>query len=154
MDIKSDNDPLQLREWLQQPNTQDEWVKKLYDSYTNRFINDNNKIWSTGNIFIPLSLAGLFKLHEMNQTETWLVGIGSVILMLFWVLVAESHRAFQNKAREVANQIEREYLQLAVGPPNPHRLLTTFRFLTVQNIRWAMLVGIVIIWAVAIYYKR
>ena len=35
----------------------DEWLRLLYSSYLKRMLSDNERIWKTGAIFIPISIS-------------------------------------------------------------------------------------------------
>jgi hypothetical protein len=127
-----------------------EWLKLLYQQYTQRFINDNNKIWTVNTIFIPLCLAGLLSIKDLSPFNTALLGAGSIMLMWFWVIVAESHRAFQNRSQAIVEEIERHInFDIDWGPKlDPHKsILPPSR--SVQRIRWNMLYAVIIIWVFA-----
>jgi hypothetical protein len=133
-------------------------VQLLYTKYFDRFVNDNNRIWYTGNLFIPLSLAGLIGIGPLSLTPTIILGVSSIFLMLCWVLVAENHRAFQTRAQVVTEAIE-SYLGLTIkgGKLAPHWALKWKLFgvdvFTVQHIRWQMLIVVIVIWTLAVAYK-
>ena len=42
---------------LAENESREDWKQSLYQNYTNRFLSDNNRIWVTGGIFIPVALA-------------------------------------------------------------------------------------------------
>jgi hypothetical protein len=133
-------------------------VQLFYTTYFERFLNDNNKIWSTGNIFIPLSLAGLISLNSLALPYTCLLALGSMALMRFWVLVAENHRAFQTNAQTIMEAIE-GYMGPTIksGKLAPHRSIQHKLFgkllFTVQNIRWQMFASVCVIWLLAVWFK-
>lgn len=135
-----------------------EITQLLYTTYFERFLNDNNKIWSTGNIFIPLSLAGLLSLNSLALPYTCLLALGSMALMRFWVLVAENHRAFQTHAQTIMEAIE-GYMGPTIKPGKlaPHRSIEHKLFgkplFTVQNIRWQMFASVCVIWLLAVWFK-
>jgi hypothetical protein len=129
-----------------------ELVMMLYTQYSAKFINDNNKIWATGTIFIPLSLAGLLYLKDMTLYNTCLLGIGSFALMLLWVLVEESHRAFQNKSQAVTEAIERHIgldFKRFSGPKLNYPQWLDWYFCKVRSLRWLMLVAVFSFWVAA-----
>jgi hypothetical protein len=134
-------------------------VQALYLRYFERFTNDNNRIWSTGNIFIPLSLAGLTSLKDATTMFTLVLAIGSITLMWFWLLIAENHRAFQNRAQTTMEGIE-AYLGFYMDVPPKlaaHKILKIKlqgkSIFTAQNIRWQMFFSVFCIWGLALVYK-
>lgn len=88
------------------PNGQHDWLRFLHQRYTERFLKDNDRIWTVSSIFIPLSLAGLASIKEGNFISTLLLGMGSIGLIDFWFKSAEKHRATQEKNRTVFEAIE------------------------------------------------
>lgn len=131
-----------------------DWLKLLYEQYTQRFINDNNKIWAVGTIFIPLCLAGLLSVSSLSLFNTALLGAGSIMLMWFWVVVAESHRAFQNRSQAIVEEIERHInFDIAWGAKlDPHKSIVP-PSRSVQKIRWKMYHAVIIIWVSAFFGK-
>lgn len=87
----------------------DEWLLRLHESYTGRFLADNERIWSTASLFIPLSLAtfpAYFALDERTWQLAAAFGAVSVALVTFWYLIAEKHKTFQNRSYDVVRAIE------------------------------------------------
>ena len=80
----------------------------LHQSFAVRFAQDNNNIWSTGAVFVPISvtLAGLFWTTRGGWGELIALGLLSTSLMISWWLIAEIHRAFQQKSNAVMLAIE------------------------------------------------
>src|SRR3989344_4582485 len=78
----------------QDPNA---WLQTLYQNYANRFLSDNGRIWSTGSILIPLSLAGFAAVVGLDAPR-WphvvVLMFASIALMFIWLVIAENHRAF------------------------------------------------------------
>jgi hypothetical protein len=144
-----------------------EWARLLYAQYTISFLNDNNRIWATATIFIPLSLASLLGLKDLSIFNTFLLGIGSCLLMGFWVIIADHHRAFQTAAKDVTKGIEEHAgFRLSETKVGRSKLLNwklpiKFRgkvtvyepFYTVQKLRYLMFWGVVGIWTLAILGK-
>jgi hypothetical protein len=80
----------------------DEWLQIIYQSYSQRFISDNERIWATGAIMIPLALAIFVALPSIKEPTTLqliTLGIPSILVMMSWLVIAENHRAFQEKSR-------------------------------------------------------
>lgn len=80
---------------------QEKWLETLYNHYSERFNEDNNKIWTTASIFIPTSLAGFIAFATIeNPSFLQIVGLmaGSLALLTIWLFIAENHRAFQDKS--------------------------------------------------------
>ncbi len=49
----------------------EEWMKLLYSSYLQRMLSDNERIWRTGAIFVPLSLSALAALVTIKDLTIW-----------------------------------------------------------------------------------
>ncbi|MBD2757867.1 hypothetical protein [Spirosoma validum] len=86
---------------------QDDWLRFIHQRYTERFLKDNDRIWTVSSIFIPLSLAGLASVKDGNFISTFLLGMGSIVLINFWFNSAEKHRSFQEKSQDVVEAIEK-----------------------------------------------
>ncbi len=87
----------------------DEWLRTLYENYTQRFISDNERIWTTGAIMIPLSLSGFVALTAIEQVKTVhlvFLAAASFLVILVWLIIAENHRAFQQRALVWTEAIE------------------------------------------------
>lgn len=127
------------------------WLPIFYDRYTERFFKDNEKIWSVGSIFIPLSLAGLIYLKDMSFINTCLLAIGSIGLILFWVLIAENFRAYQHKSQVVCRSIEvYNGLTITRRKVNPH---FSIKKIEIHDVRWLTLWGIIFVWSLAVFFS-
>lgn len=130
-----------------------ELLRAVYEQRNQRFINDNNKIWTVGSIFIPLSMAGLTAFKDVDFASTVLLGIASTMLMGFWVIIAENHRAFQSKSHAVVQAIERHIgLELGTAKLDEPKLLRMPWF-RVPTARWFMLLMVAGIWTAASVIK-
>lgn len=120
----------------------------LYQQYTARFLSDNNRIWLTGSIMIPLALSA-FALVPTVQHPTFLrllpVAIVSVTILLVWNAISEHHRQFQDKSMAWILAIE-ELLIERGGGSHPG-LVKIGRFaLSIRAWRWLLLVVVAIAW--------
>lgn len=127
------------------------WLQILYQSYASRFLSDNERIWNTGAIVIPLSLAGFVAVISLNKPQ-WpqviVLMTGSIVLMFIWLMIAENHRAFQQKSQAWLVAIERTLkLKGGWGPKVKgnflNRLSTKF---SVQSWRWIFFFLVVAGW--------
>tara|TARA_R110002167_G_scaffold59477_4_gene168462 strand:+ start:354 stop:821 length:468 start_codon:yes stop_codon:yes gene_type:complete len=87
----------------------EEYMKIFYSSYVDRFISDNNRIWSTGRIFIPTSLAAFavpVRAHDISTPALAVLAGASILLMFIWATIAEQHRGFQEKSLAWINAIQ------------------------------------------------
>ena len=94
---------------IEQMAASDDWLLRLHESYAERFLADNERIWSTASLFIPLSLAtfpAYFALDERTWQLASTFGAVSVALVTFWYLIAEKHKTFQNRSYDVVRAIE------------------------------------------------
>lgn len=140
-----------------------EWARLLYVQYTVSFLNDNNRIWTTATIFIPLSLAGLLSLQGLSLFNTFLLSLGSCLLMGFWVIIADHHRAFQTAAKEVTKGIEEHAGFQFKDTKSDRSSLLDYKvnlrskeyepFYTVQKVRYLMFKCVVGIWVLALLGK-
>ena len=100
----------QLQKALEGRSDKEEWLRSFYQLYTQRFLSDNNHIWTTGAIMIPASLAGFAVVAGANNITIGpivVLGIASTLLMFSWVVIGENHRAFQNKSLAWIKAIEK-----------------------------------------------
>lgn len=65
-----------------------------------RFLKDNERIWSVSTLFIPLSLAGLSSLKDKSLFIAILLATASIALITFWYLASEKLRRFQDENLE------------------------------------------------------
>lgn len=122
-----------------------DWLQTLYENYERRFLSDNNVIWSTGAILIPLSLAGFGAVLGRDQVHWTSVAVflfASSLLMLIWNLIADTHRAFQEKSEAWLVAIERTIKLESVSDVkifergSASRLT---RLVPLRRIRWTLL---------------
>ena len=136
----------------------DEWLRTLYESYTERFLSDNSRIWITGSIMIPLSLAAFAALPTISCPKfihLLTLAIASSAVMISWLVIAENHRAFQEKSRAWIVAIEETLgLEKTGGPKIRGNILN--RILTfpaaVQIMRWGLAGAVVIAWILVLAF--
>ena len=78
----------------------DEWLRTLHRDYSNRFLSDNDRIWTVGSILIPVSVAGYAALVTIENPRLWhvlILALGSISLLFIWEKIADRHREFQRK---------------------------------------------------------
>lgn len=78
-----------------------DWLKTLYTAFLNRMLSDNERIWRTGAILVPLALSAFAALVAMKDLDAWevaVLGSASSVLLWWWLIIAENHRAFQQKS--------------------------------------------------------
>lgn len=127
------------------------WLQILYQHYGSRFLSDNERIWSTGTIFIPVSLAGfvaLMAVEDPTCAHVTVLMIGSVLVLFIWLMIAERHRAFQQKSLAWLEAIERTINLKASGPrslPEGHIGQAVNR-ISIQQWRWIFLLLVVLAW--------
>lgn len=133
-----------------------DWLKTLYLRYAEKFARDNERIWTTAAIFIPLSLSGLAFLKDASFIRIVLLAIGSIKLMEFWVNIAENHRAFQNKSQAILKAVEERYALNfnRIGGTDYFEKMDCHRFITmnIQDKRWHMLYYVRRIWWASVSY--
>lgn len=95
-----------------------EWLPRIYEVRAARFLHDNDRIWSSGALLVPLSLAPFLALGNIRGLETAhfvVLGLASTTLIAFWFLISESHRRYQHASMTLMRQIE-AYVGLAERP--------------------------------------
>lgn len=117
--------------------------ERVYETRRELFLNDNNRIWSTGALLVPLSLAPFLALTQFDgrpEDEHFvLLGVASVFLMAFWLLISERHRRYQIRSYDEMRAMEGDRPRVPLGGWAP----------SVHFVRLAMLFGVVGLWAVA-----
>jgi len=134
-----------------------EWLRTLHTNYTQRFLADNANITRTGAIMIPASLAAFAVLPYVEKVSDLLaLAFASSALIALWLVIAENHRAFQNKAYAWIIAIQ-EILGLA-GIPDAkladnrlNRLLTRKR--GVQIAWWTVALIVILSWVVIVFIR-
>jgi hypothetical protein len=86
----------------------------LLSEYAERWRHSNNQMWSTGAVFIPLSLSGV-ALGVGDKYRTLFIAIFSVILIWIWYLITARLRSLIDNDWQVYAAIESTILKL--NPP-------------------------------------
>lgn len=129
----------------------DKWLQVLYNSYLNRFLSDNNRIWSTGQWMIPLSLAPLAaipSLKTISFIRILFLAIPSISLSWIWLIIAENHRAYQNKSIKWLRAIEKVLDVARPGGPMVSDGSRLVQLGMIRKMRWVLAYGITTIWLV------
>lgn len=130
-----------------------DWLKTLYNSFSNRMLSDNERIWRTGAIFVPLSLSAFAALVSMSNLDSWKVltlGLASSALLWCWLFIAENHRAFQQKSEAWLVAIQETIGLEKVGGPKVrgNKLNQILIFgAAIQWMRWLLTIGVTAAWA-------
>ncbi len=140
----------QLAAWLgEHPEGGKAWLL-LYKAHVDRMLSDNERIWRTGAIFVPLSFAGFgaFAAHPTVASAA-IIGGASSALMLIWNVIAENHRSFQ-QTHEVWIRAIEDTIGIPPGPEKKKaegrlpRLVTKGR--AIQRMRWWLFYGVTFAW--------
>jgi len=127
-------------------------LEALLKHYTDRMLSDNERIWRTGALFVPISLAAFAAFAALKCPHWWhvlVLGLPSFGLMLAWIVIAENHRAFQQKSEAWIVAI----LQV-LGLDGPRQVKVkaggrearVTRKGAIQNMRWYLLYGVTGMW--------
>ena len=84
----------------------------LYQQYAGRFASDNNRIWMTATTMVPLSLGAfgvLASVPKPSLSQVIALPILGWLLMTIWLVIAENHRAFQDRSMAWMQAIERAW---------------------------------------------
>ena len=131
-----------------------DWLKTLYNAFGNRMLSDNERIWRTGAILVPLSLSAFAALVATTPLRPWKVavlGAASSVLLWFWLVIAENHRAFQQKSEAWLLAIQEAVgFERAGGPKIEGNALNRFLIFpaAIQAMRWVLAVGVTVAWIV------
>lgn len=147
--------------FLKEPNNKDrkeKWLTLLYKTYFDRMLSDNQRIWTTAAIFIPVALAGFgayASLSPVTLDKALLLALASCFLICFWLIIAEHHRTLRNKSeawtvaiRETVTLEDSESSKLVINWMN---LLGSFPR-AAQITGYFLAVVVTMAWAVIIFY--
>jgi len=136
-----------------QPLTTDErgsgWLKTLYEKRTDRFSSDNDKIWTTGQILIPIAIGafGVYAaLKDPDLYQVLILAFLSVGLLVIWELIALVHRRFQGIHECWLDAIEQH---LSVKPTAIPR-----RRMQLKVARRLLIVIVFAVWTVIIVFRH
>lgn len=129
-------------------------LEALLKHYTDRMLTDNERVWRTGALFIPISLAAFAALTSIRCLQVWQVlvlGVPSTALMFAWIVLAENHRAFQEKS-----EVWIIAICAAMGLQATERPKSQFygkytritRSGAIRELRWRLFYGVAIAWAI------
>jgi hypothetical protein len=128
-----------------------EWLKLLYKSFTERFLSDNSRIWTTGAVMIPFSLAPLavlLTLREPDQIHFLVLATASLTIYVSWLVIADGHRRFQNKSYAWLLAIQQVIGLNDTGPSKLGEYMLT-KWVTVRRMRYIILLILVMGWWIA-----
>ena len=128
----------------------------LFKHYTDRMLADNERIWRTGALFVPISLAAFAAFAAIKCPQVWhilVLGIPSVGLMFAWIVVAENHRSFQQNSEAWLVALRR-VVGLDLNLPNQLPAGGMEDGVTargaIQKMRWLLLAGVATLWALTL----
>ena len=129
------------------------WLMELYKTLSSRFLADNNRIWSSGQIFIPVAFgafAAFVSIKEPKWSHVLVLGLASTGLLALWALIADRHRAFQDQAAAWLTAIE-EWVGLPPGgtwhaPPLSNGQIQ------VKELRWNLVSIVAFCWIALILW--
>lgn len=132
-----------------------DWLKLIYENRLQRFLHDNDRIWSSGALLLPLSLAPFLVLPSIRHPRVGhfaILGLASSILILAWLVIAESHRRYQTRSFETLKAIERHvglHLPAAAGAPDLRGIPRLTRPLGARWARRSIALSVPVLWIVA-----
>lgn len=157
----------------EQKKSNDEWLRWLHQRYSEKFFKDNDRIWTVTTLFIPLSLAGLGSVKDGNTISTLLLAFGSISLVIFWYIICEKHRSFQERSEHIVRLIEEQIgihtdvikvsepfhninLKEIKNPSFDQYFQKYFNYIfvdfNIQKVRRFMLYSVIISWFVAVLF--
>jgi hypothetical protein len=81
----------------------------IYSTKSQLFLSDNNRIWTTGAIIIPLAfgtVAALAAMKDVTSAQRLFAGLVGLALLLLWNLFADRHRTLQERSEAWLRAIE------------------------------------------------
>lgn len=137
------------------PDEYNAWLLRLHEHFTERLLSDNSRIWQTGAIFVPIALAAFGALTTVKAPVAWwqvlVLGIPSTSLTWLWLVIAENHRAFQQKSQAWLFAIEEARGFFARPAPDKYPSKGHDRRLSfprgIQKARWWLAIGVGTSWA-------
>ena len=142
---------MMMQEEIKKMANNDEWLRKIYACYTERFLSDNCRIWKTGSIMIPLSFAPLAILPSIGRPHLIhcvILGLASIAIYIVWLLIADNHRAFQKKSISWITAIENTINLVNIGGSTVGEYILT-KFITVRWMRNGIFIMLVLLWFIA-----
>ncbi len=132
------------------------WLLQLHKHYTDRMLSDNERIWRTGAIFVPVALGAFGALVALKSPVSWwhilVLGLPSTLLLLLWLVIADNHRAFQQKSEACFQAIEEELGLFTIKIPSKAQSKGYDRFVTfpqaIQKSRWWLAFAVAAFWVV------
>lgn len=142
---------MMMQDEINKMTNNDEWLSRLYEYYTARFLSDNCRIWKTGSIMIPLSFAPLAILPSIPSPQLIhyvILGLASIVIYIVWLLIADNHRAFQNKSMPWIKAIENTIDLVNTSGCTLYEYMLT-KLITARWMRRVILMTIVLLWVTA-----
>lgn len=134
---------------LKEKHSDDGLLLELYKTQHERYLSENDKIWTTGRVFIPISLSGLGLFGSIQNPALWqtlVIAFGSVSLLLFWHYIASRHREFQNYHDLWLEIFEEEMLGIS-------RVERRSKSISLLRIRGLFVFCIILLWAAIILFQ-
>lgn len=131
------------------------WLENLYNHYVQQFISDNNRIWTTGSIMIPLSFSPFAIFPSANSLHfiyTILLAIASISIYFAWLVLADNHKAFQNKSLHWIIAIQKTIGINKIGKNKINGSELTDH-INVHKMRYLLLKMLLAGWCIAIFYS-
>jgi hypothetical protein len=136
----------------------DAWLLALHEHYSEQMRADNERIWTTGSILLPLSIsafAALVSIDELTRWKAFVLACGSIALIWVWLFIAENHRAFQQKSDAWLVAIKHH---IGIKDTSPIKTYgnwmnnaLTFRG-AIQKMRWGIAFAITLAWLIVWIY--
>ena len=127
-----------------EPSERNRWLQSLHHDYTQRFTADNSRIFGSGAIMIPVSLAAFVVpvlAEDAGLLPLVVLGVGAIALMALWNLIADRYWAFQNAQRAWIVAVERTIGVTERPRPKVFPVHTARRALT-----WLVAIGWLVNW--------
>lgn len=111
-EAKGSEHSAQLEAALKSGTLSREDLRTIYSVKSQTFLSDNNRIWTTAAIVIPLAFGAAAALEANKDATSWqrlVAGLVGLVLLVLWNLFADRHRALQDRSQSWLRSIETAY---------------------------------------------
>lgn len=134
----------------------EEWLRTIYQMYHQRFLSDNNRIWTVGAILLPVSLSAFaipVRVTDLSWIPLCVLALASTFLIWSWIIIADNHRAFQQKSLAWVVAIQE---LLNVKDPHGFKLDESWlaRNVPVHRMRWMLGWAVPLGWVLVVLGKK
>ncbi len=128
-------------------------INVIYEQHMEWARHFDNLIWISFSIIAPLSLAGLTQYDEASPVGLAIIGIGSIVLITGWHLIAEGQRRNWRDRFRVTDAIERHWLLRDQSDSFKPLAGSEPRCFSVREVRKGLVILIIVVWLISCLIK-